>query len=54
MENLSWKDSVYLITEIENFNHNDFGINEEVEIEFNGEKVKVPLKITEEFFRSAL
>lgn len=54
MENLSWKDSVYLITEIENFNHNNFGINEEVEIEFNGEKVKVPLKITEEFFRSAL
>lgn len=54
LENLSWKDSVYLVEEIEKFGHSDFGIEEEVEVEYNGETIKLPLQITEAFFRSAL
>lgn len=54
LEKLSWKDSLYLIKEIENLNKLDFGIEEEVELEIENEKVKVPLQITEEFFRPSL
>ena len=52
---LSWKDSVYLIQEIEKINNKEFGINEEVTITLDdGENIKLPIKVTEEFFRSAL
>lgn len=54
MEQLSWKDSVYLIQEIEKFNKMDFGIDETVKLEIEGQKVTVPLQITEAFFRPAL
>lgn len=54
LESLSWKDSLYLINMIEKQNSLDFGIKEEVELEVEGQKVKVPLQITEAFFRPAL
>lgn len=54
LEELSWKDSLYLIDAIEKQNNLDFGIKEEVELEIDGENVTVPLTITEAFFRSAL
>ena len=56
LENLSWKDSLYLIKEIENFQQQDFGVVEEVKltVDDKGNEVTVPIKITEEFFRPAL
>lgn len=54
MEQLSWKDSLYLIDAIEKFNKLDFGVKEEINIEINGDMVKVPIQITEEFFRPSL
>lgn len=54
MESLSWKDSLYLLQEIENINKLQFGIKEEVELNIEGEKVTVPIQITEAFFRPAL
>lgn len=54
LEELSWKDSLYLINKIDELNNLDFGIKEEVELEIDGQNVKVPLQITEEFFRPAL
>lgn len=54
LEQLSWKDSIYLINEIEKLSKLDFGIKEEVELNIDGENVIIPLQITEEFFRSAL
>lgn len=54
LEQLSWEDSITLIQKIEEIGRLDFGIVEEAEIEINNEKVKVPLQITEEFFRPAL
>lgn len=53
LNNLSWKDSVYLLEEIEKFQLQDFGIKEEVEITTDdGQKIKLPIEITENFFRS--
>lgn len=54
LEELSWKDSLYLIDAIEKQNNLDFGIKEEVELEVDGENITVPLTITEAFFRPAL
>ena len=54
LEQLSWKDSIYLINEIEKLSKLDFGIIEEVELNIDGENIIIPLQITEEFFRSAL
>lgn len=54
LEKLSWKDSLYLVKEIENLNKLDFGVKEEIELEIENEKVKIPLQITEEFFRPSL
>lgn len=54
LENLSWNDSLYLIEKIDEVKQLDFGVVEEVEITTDeGNKVTLPLKITEEFFRSA-
>lgn len=54
LEQLSWKDSLYLIEEIEKAAKLDFGIKEEATIDIDGIDVVVPLQITEEFFRPAL
>lgn len=54
LEQLSWKDSLYLIEEIEKAAKLDFGIKEEATINIDGIDVVVPLQITEEFFRPTL
>lgn len=54
LEELSWKDSIYLINKIEEQNKLDFGIREEVDLDIDGEKVTVPIQISEAFFRPAL
>lgn len=55
LETLSWKDSIYLLDAIDKINSTDtFGIVEEVTLNIEGEDVKIPLQITEEFFRPAL
>lgn len=54
LEQLSWKDSIYLIEKIENFNKLDFGVKESVTLDINGENIEVLLKIDEKFFRSTL
>lgn len=54
MEQLSWKDSVFLINKIEENNNINFGVKEEVELDIDGNVVNVPLQLTENFFRSAL
>lgn len=54
LEQLSWKDSVYLINEIDKFNKLDFGIIEEVKLDIDGKDTTIPIQITEEFFRPAL
>lgn len=52
LEELSFKDSLYLVEEIEKFNQQDFGIKEEVTItNEKGQEVTVPIQITEAFFR---
>ena len=50
LEALSFKDSLYLLDEIEKFKNLNFGIVEEIEIDDK----KIPLQITEEFFRPTL
>lgn len=54
LEQLSWKDSLYLIQAIEDLNKLDFGIKEQVELDVEGEKVTIPLQITEQFFRPTI
>lgn len=54
LEQLSWKDSIYLIDKIEKSSKLDFGVKEEVVLEIEGEKVTVPLQITEGFFRPTI
>ena len=54
LEGLSFKDAIYLVKEIEQFQHQDFGVIEEVELDIDDKKVKVPIQITEEFFLPAL
>lgn len=55
LESLSYKDSLYLIDEIEKFKTLDFGIVEEVEVtNKSGNKIKLPITLTEEFFRPTL
>lgn len=54
LEELSWKDSLYLINAIEEINNLDFGIKEEVTLNIDDKDVKIPLTITEAFFRPAL
>lgn len=56
LEELSWKDSIFLIQEIERYQTNsDFGIVEFVTIQDEaGNDIKLPIEITEKFFRSAL
>lgn len=55
LEGLSFKDSIYLINKIEEFNKLDFGVVEEVTIKEKdtGTEIKVPLQINENFFRPA-
>lgn len=54
LEELSWKDSLYLINKIEELNKLEFGIKEEVELDIEGEKVAVPIQISETFFRPTI
>ena len=55
LENLSFKDSLYLLDNISNFNKQDFGVVEEFEInDENGNIKKIPIQITESFFRPEL
>lgn len=55
LESLSWRDSIFLIQEIERLKQKEFGIKEEVEIvDDNGEKIRLPLQINETFFRTTL
>ena len=54
LEELSWKDSIFLINKIEEQNNYDFGIKEEVELEIEGKKVAVPIQISEAFFRPSI
>lgn len=54
LEQLSWKDSIYLINKIEELSKIQFGIKEEVNIDIDGEEVTVPLQITEAFFRPSI
>lgn len=54
LEQLSWKDSIYLIQEIENINKLDFGIKEEVILNIDGKDEIIPIQITESFFRSSI
>ena len=54
LEELSWKDSIFLINKIEEQNNCDFGIKEEVELEIEGKKVAVPIQISEAFFRPSI
>lgn len=54
LENLSWKDSIYLIDKIEENNKLDFGVREFVNLDIDGETLTVPLQINENFFRSTL
>lgn len=51
LETLSFKDSLYLLKQIDKLKSSDFGIVEEFELE---DGTKVPLQITEEFFRPTL
>lgn len=54
LESLSWKDSVYLVEEIEKFQQLNFGVIEEVEVDMDdGDKIKIPIQLAEGFFRSA-
>lgn len=55
LETLSYKDSLYLIDEIEKFKTLNFGIVEEVEVTDKlGNNVTLPITLTEEFFRPTL
>lgn len=54
LEELSWKDSIYLVQKIEENSKLQFGVKEEATITLDGVEVVIPLKITEEFFRPAL
>lgn len=51
LEQLSYKDSIYLINKIEESRNLEFGIIEEITVE---DGKKVPIQITEEFFRPSL
>lgn len=51
LETLSFKDSLYLLKQIDKLKSSNFGIVEEFELE---DGTKVPLQITEEFFRPTL
>lgn len=53
LEQLDWNDSLFLIEKIENLDKElDFGIKEEFEVVTKeGEKITVPIQITESFFR---
>lgn len=51
LEQLSWKDSIYLVNEIENLNKLDFGIVEDIEVEPG---VRIPIQLNDKFFRPAL
>lgn len=55
LEELSFTDSLYLINKIESLAKLDFGVVEEFKVTDNsGKEIKVPIIITEEFFRPAL
>lgn len=54
LETLSWKDSLQLLSRIEELNKLDFGIKEEIELNIDGKDTVIPLQITEEFFRPTL
>lgn len=48
---LSWKDSIFLLNEIDKINKLDFGVVEFVNITVDDNEVRVPIQINEEFFR---
>lgn len=55
LEQLDWTDSIYLITEIEDNSKLDFGIEEFVTVQDeNGNNIKLPIQINENFFRATL
>lgn len=55
LENLSWKDSIYLIQKIEEYQQSNFGVVEVVTIvDENRKEIKLPIEISENFFRPTL
>lgn len=51
---LSWKDSIFLLNEIDKINKLDFGVVEFVNITVDDNEIKVPIQINEEFFRPTI
>lgn len=53
---LSFKDSIYIVSRIEELSRKEFGVKEEVKLldKETGKEVTVPIILTEEFFRPTL
>lgn len=54
LEELSWKDSIYLLNAIDNLNSKNFGVEEFVKIDYEGTTLSIPIQINEDFFRPSV